>query len=220
MNDTSRRTFLKSASALTVGVASATVVTGVAGCRLAAGDAPSVARADATSARETGFDRPLLDAVASVVLPASLGADARRAATEAFVAWADGYDPVAEEMHGYGYADVRYLPSDPSPAWRAQLDGLDVLARRTHGTAFTRLDSSTREAVITRALRDVRSDRMPTPLTASHVALALLAHWAASPAAWNLAFGADVSPSSCRPLGAATRKPLPIGPSRVVGGAA
>jgi len=158
-----------------------------------------------------GFDGDLLTALAEVVLPASIGADAGRRATRAFVAWADGYDPVAEEMHGYGYSDVRYLPADPSPAWRAQLDALNALAMRTKGKGFVTLDVPARSEVVAAALRRERNnDRLPAPLGASHVAIALLAHWASSPDAWNLALGVQVSPGACRALDGVARKPLPI----------
>ena len=98
------------------------------------------------TARATGFDRRTLDALGEVLLPASLGAAGQKGAVDAFVAWVDEYAPVAEEMHGYGYADIRYLPSDPAPGWRAQLEGLDLLARRTRQRAFAELDAEGRRA--------------------------------------------------------------------------
>lgn len=205
---TSRRAFLKTAGV----IAGGTVVGTSAACAPdALGDGTPVAR-DATSAsRVKGFRREQLDAVADVVLPASLGERARRAAADAFVAFVDGYDPVAEEMHGYGYADVRYLPPDPAPAWRAQLDGLDILAQRTKGRSFAALDASARAGVLSAALRGERTgDRLPSPLMASHVAIALLAHWTSSPEAWNSALGVQVAPATCRPLGDASKRPLPV----------
>jgi hypothetical protein len=60
------------------------------------------------------------------------------------------------------------------------------------------------------ALDDVRGDRLPAPLDARHVALALLAHWASTPAAWDLACGARVGRGTCRPLAESPRRPLPI----------
>jgi hypothetical protein len=163
--------------------------------------------------RLLGFDRTLLDALASTVLPASLGAAGVRAATDRFVAWADGYDPVAEEMHGYGYSDIRYLPADPSPAWRAQLDALDALSRKTQRVPFARGTAEQRTTVLEAALRAESGERLPSPLAAQHIALALLAHWSASPDAWNLALGAQVSPGTCRKLDDALRAPLPLAPA-------
>jgi len=213
----SRRGFLKAASALAAGAATSATV----GATACAPDQSAQANrhdAGAPRARATGFNRPALDALGDVMLPASLGNDARRAAVTAFVAWVDAYEPVAEEMHGYGYADVRYLPSDPAPAWRAQLDGLDRLASKIRKTSFAQLDATSREAIVASALRDAPGDRLPSPLYASHIALALVAHWASSPQAWNLALGAQVSPNTCRQLDDGTRKPLPIAPTAATGG--
>lgn len=209
MSETSRRTFLKTATSLAAGSATAGLVAStVAACApTALGDTSA---AHTVSARVTGFNRAQLDALGEVMLPASLGTSARVAAVAAFVAWIDAYEPVAEEMHGYGYADVRYLPPDPAPAWRAQLDALDLLARKLLGKTFVALDVKSRERIVAAALRTSRSDRLPSPLAASHIGLALLSHWASSPSAWNLALGVDVMPSSCRVLNDALRKPLPI----------
>ncbi len=205
---TSRRSFLKTASALTAGVAA--VGTAATGCAVKDPSASNATGQDNGAERVRGFDRVLLDAVATAVLPAALGAPGVRAATDAFVAWSDGYEPVAEEMHGYGYADIRYLPADPSPAWRAQLTALDLLAHK-HGTdGFSTLPIAKRQELLSAVLRDQRGDRLPAPLDANHVAIALLAHWSSGPDAWDAALGARVSPGVCRTLGDATRKPLPV----------
>lgn len=205
---TSRRSFLKTAGALTAGVA--TVGTAGAGCAVKDPTASNATGHENETERVRGFDRVLLDALATAVLPAALGETGIRAATDAFVAWADGYEPVAEEMHGYGYADVRYLPADPSPAWRAQLTALNLLAHK-HGTVgFASLPVAQRQELLSVALRDQRGDRLPAPLDARHVAVALLAHWSSGPDAWDRALGARVAPGVCRALGDASRQPLPI----------
>lgn len=200
-----RRQFLKTAGVLAVG----TAAVGSTACHV---KEPS--QVDETSStRRLGFDRTVLDALATTVLPASLGSAGIRAATDRFVAWADGYDPVAEEMHGYGYADIRYLPADPAPAWRAQLDALDALSRKSQRVSFARASLEQRQAVLDAALRNEGGERLPSPLGARHIALALLAHWSSSPDAWNLALGAQVSPGSCRILDDAVRVPLPLAPT-------
>ena len=196
----SRRSFLKAAGLLAAGTAT--------GCTLET-RLPESAPA-ATPDRETGFDRPLLSAVGHAVLPEELGAQGTAVAIDRFVAWIDAYEPVAEEMHGYGYADLRYLPPDPAPAWRAQLTALDLLARRSKRKPFARLPLSDQRALIASALGSARNDRLPAPLDAGHVALALLAHWASSADAWDLALGVKVQPNTCRVLGEANARPLPI----------
>lgn len=201
----SRRGFLKVAGAVAASAAVATV-----GCAPgASNDAPNVTASGAT-ARQKGFDRRTLDALGDVLLPGALGVAGRKAAVDAFVAWIDGYEPVAEEMHGYGYADVRYLPPDPAPGWRSQLAGLDLLARRTRQQSFADCDAAARLEVVNAALASIDGSRLPDPLGAPHVALALLSHWTNSPSAWNLALGVSVSPNTCRQLDGVDAKPLPI----------
>lgn len=210
----SRRTFLKTAGALGAGVA--TIGTAAA-CAVKDPDARNATLQDAGVERMRGFDATLLEALAQAVLPASLGASAIRAATAAFVEWADGYEPVAEEMHGYGYADIRYLPPDPSPAWRAQLAALDLLARKQGVSGFALLSVPQRQEVLRAALRTHTGDRIPAPLEADHIAVAVLAHWSSSPTAWDTALGAQVAPGICRTLADTTRKPLPLAAPRTAG---
>jgi len=202
-----RRSFLKVAGALaaTAAVSGCTLETRVPGS--ASGSASD--RSPAPE-RVTGFDQGLLAALGGAVLPAELGAQGQQAAVRKFIAWADGYDPVAEEMHGYGYSDVRYLPADPSPAWRAQLGALDLLARRSRQQPFSQLPVDARRELLTIALNGVPGDRLPDPLSAPHIALALMSHWASSGDAWDLALGAKVQAGNCRVLGDANAKPLPI----------
>ena len=205
----SRRAFLKVAGS----VAATTVVAstaGVAACAPSDSKETGASPAAGSTARATGFDRRTLDALGEVLLPASLGAAGQKGAVDAFVAWVDEYAPVAEEMHGYGYADIRYLPSDPAPGWRAQLEGLDLLARRTRQRAFAELDAEGRRAIVTAALAPHGGASIPDALGAPHVALALLAHWTNSPDAWDLALGAKVARDTCRQLQGVERKPLPL----------
>jgi hypothetical protein len=196
-----RRSFLKAAGVLAAGTA--------AGCTLETRP-PASAPASAATERETGFDRTLLSAVGHAVLPEELGAQGMAVAIDRFVAWIDAYEPVAEEMHGYGYADIRYLPPDPAPGWRAQLAALDLLAKRSKRKPFARLTPVEQRELIAAALGSEAGDRLPAPLEARHVALALLSHWASSADAWDLALGAKVQPNTCRVLGDANARPLPI----------
>lgn len=200
----SRRGFLKVAGAIAAGAAATTV-----GCNPSSSGGRGEA-GERRPSRNAGFDRETLAALGEAVLPESLGAAGRAAAVTAFVAWVNGYDPVAEEMHGYGYSDIRYLPPDPAPAWQAQLEGLDLLAQKKRRKPFAQLDIAARRELVTPALDAVPGERLPDPLGASHVAVALMAHWAASPAAWDLALGAQVGTGTCRTLDGVGAKPLPI----------
>lgn len=157
------------------------------------------------------LDAVMLAALGDAILPESLGAAGRARAIAAFTAWLAAYVPVAEEMHGYGYAELTYTRSDPAPGWRAQLQALDLLARRIRRRGFVQLDLAGRRAVLDAALRGGRHGTLPSsPLGADHVAVALLAHWAATSEAQDLAYGARIGAGQCRSLAETARRPLPI----------
>ena len=184
-----RRTFLKrSAAALSV--------TAAAGC------VPDAGREGARGA----LDPALLRAVGDTVLPGELEAGGREAAVRAFERWAYAYEPVAELNHGYGTSEIRYGPPDPVPAWSAQLQALDLEARRRHGSGLAALASSDRERLVRTHLSGA-GDGLPDPLRAEHVALALLAHWLGSSEALDRCYGRRIGLQQCRGLDSASAEP-------------
>lgn len=205
---TDRRDFLKQAALTAVsatGVGASDVLAQGTGTP-AQGRAPVPTRAPSRA-----LDPALLRALGDAILPELLGADGRARVVTAFATWLAGYVPVAEEMHGYGYAELTYTPPDPAPGWRAQLQALDLLARRTRRRGFAQLDLVGRRAVLDAAIRDGRNGAIPSsPLQAHHVAVALLAHWAATSDAQDLAYGARIGAGQCRSLAETARRPLPI----------
>ncbi len=204
-----RREFLRRAALAAAVTAAGPLRTGTAEAQAAA-----AASADPASKRPAAtrtLDAALLSAVGEAVLPEALGAGARAGVVRAFGDWLARYEPVAEEMHGYGYADIRWLPPDPAPGWGAQLAGLDLLARRVHRRGFARLPVERRRALLEEALRTMPGPRLPaSPLAASHVALALLAFWAATPEAHDLAYGARIGKGTCRTLATVSERPVPL----------
>lgn len=195
---TDRRDFIKRA-----------VVAAATASGLSANDA----LAQGTAAAARALDPLLLNALGDAVLPEMLGTSGRTAASSAFAMWLAQYTPVAEEMHGYGDAEITYTPSDPAPGWNAQLVGLDLLARRRHRRGFARLGVPLRRSVVQAQLARVNVSRLPAnPLTAPHVAIALLAHWAASSAAIDLAYEARIMKQNCRLLSQTSHPPLPLVP--------
>jgi hypothetical protein len=126
----SRRGFLKLAGAVAATAAASTV-----GC--APGTETESRTAAASGKRATGFDRPLLNALGEVMLPASLGAASRTAAVDAFVAGSGTI--VAEEQHGYGYAEIRCRPTPPRGGARSLMGS----TRSPAGCASAHLSSST-----------------------------------------------------------------------------
>lgn len=206
---TDRRDFLKRA---TLGAAAASLLS--PGTSLGGPLVGAEADAASPGTRERGaraLDGALTLAVGDAVLPESLGAEGRAAASAAFLAWIADYRPVTEEMHGYGDAEITYTPSDPAPGWNAQLVGLDLLARQRHRRGFAELSVTRRRELLGTQLARVPGTRLPAnPLTAGQVALALLAHWAASAAATDLAYEARIGKGGCRALAETARRPLPL----------
>lgn len=191
-----RRTFLKRS-----GVAlSAAALPGCVQDRPSDGSGPPAGR----------LDSPVLREVGGLVLPGELGAAGREAAVAAFRRWADGYDAVPELNHGYGTSEIRYGPADPVPGWRAQLEALDVEARRRHGAPFATLGDDQKLVLLRSHVDAVQNDDLPSPLRARHVAVALLAHWAGTPEATDLCYGVRISPQTCRGLARSSDEPEPI----------
>jgi len=196
-----RRTFLSQAAA---SVAAFTV----------AGDLHADAQQPAQQPQASAsraLDAALLAALGDALLPESLGAAGRAKAVREFREWIAGYKPVSEEMHGYGYAEIRYTVPDPAPGWNAQLQGMDLLARKQFGAGFAALKPDQRDALLRVHLAGARAGRLPAdPLTAPHVAIALLAHWAGSSEAIDFAYGAHIGKDVCKSLADSPRKPLPL----------
>lgn len=214
---TDRRDFIKraaiaAATASGLGAAEALAQGTVGTARTPATATPqSSAPPRAAQAAPRALDPLLLRALGDAILPEMLGDTGRANAIAAFTTWLARYTPVAEEMHGYGDAEITYTPSDPAPGWNAQLAGLDLLARRKHRRGFARLGVPLRRAVVQAQLARVSITRLPTnPLTAPHVAVALLAHWAASSEATDLAYEARIMKGNCRVLSQTSRPPLPL----------
>ena len=202
---TDRRSFLKSAAALTA-TAAAIPAQPLAAAEQQQQPAPPSRALNAT----------LLAALGDTVLPESLGAATRATAVREFNRWITEYSPVAEEMHGYGDAEITYTPADPAPGWNAQLEALDLLARRTKRRGFAALSIAARRDIVRRQLASVRGASLPSnPLNATHVAVALLSHWASSYAAHDLAYNSRIMRGECRGLAGVTRKPLPVVEGRV-----
>jgi hypothetical protein len=159
------------------------------------------------------LDAGLLTALGESLLPESLGAAGRARAVRAFREWIAGYTPVSEEMHGYGNAEITYTVADPAPGWNAQLQGMDLLARKQFGVGFAALKPDKRDTLVRAQLSGARAGRLPAnPLTAPHVAIALLAHWASSSEAIDFAYGAHIGKDVCKALADSPRKPLPLAP--------
>lgn len=214
---TDRRDFIKRAA---IAAAAASGIDASHALAQGTGAAPPLPTSAAQGARAVAppaqpsprtLDLVLLHALGDAILPELIGDSGRRRAVAAFSTWLALYTPVAEEMHGYGDAEITYTSSDPAPGWNAQLAGLDLLARRKHRRGFVRLGVPLRREVVRTQLARVTGGRLPSnPLAAPHVAVALLAHWASSSEATDLAYEARIMRGKCRVLSETSRPPLPL----------
>ncbi len=170
-----------------------------------------VRRAHAAAVAHIAADPATLDALAEVVLPsAALGKAAFTKEVEAFRKWGAEYREGAEVNHGYGTSRLRTLGPTPMTRWTTQLDELDAAAKAKFQKAFHELPAADRADLVRAALQGQRLDRIPAIGDASHVALAVLAHFYNSSEANDLCYEARIGQQTCRPLAQQARKPLPM----------
>lgn len=169
-----------------------------------------VRRAHATAIDGLAADPRTLLALGAVVLPSALGARGTGAAVSAFQRWIAAYRENAELLHGYGTSTLGFSGPTPATKWAVQLADLDVVARKEGGRAFADLPAARRRAIVQAQLAAIKAERIPAVGRAPHVALALLAHFYASPEANDLCYESQIGRQTCRPLHASSRKPLPL----------
>jgi hypothetical protein len=191
-----RRTFLKRSAAV------------VSAAMIADGNRLSGAE-QARTGRPAPLDPRLLRAVGEAVLPESLGAAGRERAIVVFETWWREFKPNAELVHPYGGWVIPYGPPDREPEWSAQLLQLDQLSTARWGTPFRDRPLAERRDLLGELITD-EGPGFPEPARAEHVAVALMAHYFASPEAVNRCYGVAIDPMSCRTTTTAGQIPPPI----------
>jgi hypothetical protein len=156
----------------------------------------------------------MLLALGGAVLPSELGSAGIERAVRAFSNWIAGYRAEAELLHPYGSSELESSPPSPVATWRQQLSALDTSARGAHRRPFVALGIREQQALVRQALDGARLARLPAPIRAPHVAVALLAHFYESPDATDLCYGAEIRKNQCRPLVNSPREPLPLNRGR------
>lgn len=202
MSDQDRRDFLKR---------SAAVVSAVSLSRCApVADSGS----DASPGVGGDLEPAALRAVAEAVLPVTdLGPEGVAATSAAFAEWVEGFEPVAERPHGYlnrGLSEIRYGPPHPGPRWAAQLEALDIEARKRHRSPFAELDVTQRRALIESQLDHEDLRRMPSPAGCDHLAVGLIAFFYDSSEANDLCHRAAIGRYTCRGLESVRDEPPPL----------
>jgi len=195
MADNPRRRFLKASAGAVSGLA-------LASC------------ADEQSAEPTatvGLDRAVLDALGRIVLPRSaLGDEGITRVIVAFLAWLDGFDPVAERDHPYDAGEILYGPPDPAPLWQSQLEALNLEADKRYGARYIDLNETRQREILERQLPEHIPEDMPYAGAATHVAIGLVAWFYATPEANDLAHEARIGRETCRGLASGATAPEPL----------
>ena len=173
-----------------------------------------VRRAHAAAVLHLEADPRTLTALGQTILPASLGAEGIRRATEDFRRWLSGYREGADINHPYLTSRLRTTGPTPATRWSRQLEDLDARATAAHHRRFHELPANERETIVREMLRGERLDRMPAVADANHVAVGLLAHFYGSTIANDLCYEVHIGDNTCRPLSQAPRKPLPVARNR------
>lgn len=172
--------------------------------------APGAPAAEASSAQGATLDLALLHRLAEAVLPSELGSDGAARVARGFRDWIAAYRSGTELVHPYGSATIRYTGESPVTRWREQLATLDRQARAAHGRPFSSLSAGDRRTVVRSVLAEDRTARLPDPLSADHVAIALMAWWFRTPEATDLCYQARIGRHQCRPLVNSPREPVPL----------
>src|SRR5687768_14556175 len=158
----------------------------------------------------SALDGAMVRGIAEVVLPAELGNDGFARVSRAFTQWVGAYRQGVELVHPYGSTQIRQTGESPAPRWKSQLTALDREAREKHQRGFAALTREQRRGLVMSAFASERATRLPDPVEANHVAMALMAWFFASPDAVDLCYNARIGRNQCRPLVNASRQPLPL----------
>ena len=175
---------------------------------------PAAALAAQTPAASTFSSTEIdtLNAIADVVLPDEIGADARRRAVTNFASWFANYRQGADMGHGYGASTLR-APAGASPVSRyaAQFAALDAAARSRGAQSFRTLSAGDRRAVVEQFLNEPQPvNRLPAQPTGANLVADLMGSYFTSANAWDVCYGVQILRDSCRSLDNSEAAPLPI----------
>jgi len=93
------------------------------------------------------------------------------------------------------------------PGWAAQLQGLEKECRARHETTLADLDVAGRRKLLARGVGQA-GPGLGSPANASHIAVALMAQFFASPVATDMCYRRTIAKQQCRGLEGAPAEPL------------
>jgi hypothetical protein len=144
--------------------------------------------------------------IAPTVLPASIGAERRRALVERFVVWARDYREGVALTHGYGHPRLQKTAPSPVPTYVVQLAELDRESR-ARGGAFSTLPLETRRSLLDAAFTSAGLRGMPPRPSGQHVVADLMALYFRSTEANDDCYHAMIQREVCRPIQITTKRP-------------
>ena len=150
-----------------------------------------------------------LRALATAVLPASLGAERVVEITRRFQAWLRAYRSGAELDHGYGHTKLQVTGGSPAAGHDRQLAALERAAR-AEGASFAHLPAERQRALVASALQAAKVADLPERPDGRHVAADLLAFFFRSSEANDLCYGAAIGRDTCRGLPGSEAPPPPL----------
>lgn len=169
-------------------------------------------RAFAQPAPFTDDQKASLAALADVVLPASIGAAGRAAATQKFIAWHLNYRMGADMGHSYGASTLR--PASPAPVlprYAAQFAALDQAARAQGAASFAGATLDIRRVVVEAALNTPQAvNRMPARPTGANLVADFMGLYFNSASAFDQAYRAAIGRDDCRTLDGSDQPPSPL----------
>lgn len=166
--------------------------------------------AGATPASDlTAPDEATLRALATSVLPASLGTERIALITDRFQAWLRAYRPGAELDHGYGHTRLQVAGPSPVAGHSGQLAALERAAR-AEGATFAQLSPEQQRDLVASALEAARVAELPERPDGRHVASDLMAFFFRSSEASDLCYGVAIGRDTCRGLPGSDEAPPPL----------
>ena len=150
-----------------------------------------------------------LRALATAVLPASLGAMRVLEITDRFQAWLRAYRSGAEMDHGYGHTKLQVTGASPAAGHDRQLAALERAAG-AEGASFAKLPAERQRALVASALAAAKVKDLPERPDGRHVAADLLAFFFRSSEASDLCHGAAIGRDTCRGLPGSEDAPPPL----------
>ena len=156
---------------------------------------PGLVRAQPQAEAFSAQERTVLEGLANLVLPASLGNSGSKKVADEFVVYVRDYRPGADTEHGYGF--TRVVPKPPSPARR--------YAEQLSSLALPLTKDSVKQALTQSGVKE-----LPRVPDGKSVIADLMAFYFRSSEANDLCYRAAIGRDQCRGLKGSDQVPAPL----------